>query len=98
MNKTSSLTPTIAGNAKLQGPVRSMNPIAKLLRAREAGIFLVVIVIMSILYDCLAQFCHRRQPGDCGADHRPEFDHRHGHDPGNLDLRASTYRLARWLH
>ena len=49
MSESSTLTPPPSPGKTAVGAGQSMNPLRRLLRAREAGIFLVVVVIMVIL-------------------------------------------------
>ena len=49
MSESSTLTPPPSPGKTAVGAGQSMNPLQRLLRAREAGIFLVVVVIMVIL-------------------------------------------------
>ena len=49
MSESSTLTPPPSPGKTTVGAGQSMNPLRRLLRAREAGIFLVVVVIMVIL-------------------------------------------------
>lgn len=49
MSESSTLTPPPSPGKTTVGAGQSMNPLQRLLRAREAGIFLVVVVIMVIL-------------------------------------------------